>query len=328
MSLPADIRNRLTLPAICAPMYGVTGPALVLEACKAGLVGGLPAGNTASLDELDAWLGRIGEGVAAHRDAAPKVRTGPVAVNLPTKISSVELRGYLGVLRRHGVDLVITASGDPSETAKAVHDWGGRIFHDVVNLRFAEKAISAGVDGLICVGAGGGGHSGTISHLALIPRLRAMFCGTLVLAGAVSTGSAIRAGEVLGADLVYLGTRFIATREAAAPLAYKQMLVTAGWDDLLYTPRITGISANWLAASIRMAGLDPAALPPPLERGSTRKHLPPGAIPWINVWSGGQGAALIEDIPTVADLVLRLRAEYLAACAIPDMRDAAHIGNS
>lgn len=185
----------------------------------------------------------------------------------------------------------------------------------------AEKAIAAGVDGIVAIGAGGGGHSGTISHLAFIPQIRAMFDGTVVLAGAVTNGATIRAAEILGADLAYLGTRFIATREAAAPDDYKAMLVEGTAADVTYTDGINGIPAMWLKASIRAVGLDPERLPKPQKRGTD--HLPPGIKPWKNVWSAGQGIGLINDIPSVAELVRRLQAEYVAACSTTDMAAAA-----
>jgi nitronate monooxygenase len=180
---------------------------------------------------------------------------------------------------------------------------------------------SAGVDGIVAIGAGGGGHSGTVSHLAFIPQIRAMFDGTVVLAGAVCNGATIRAAEILGADLAYLGTRFIATREASAPDEYKAMLVAGSAADVIYTDAINGIPAMWLKASIHSAGIDLERLPKPAKRGTD--HLPPGIKPWTNVWSAGQGIGLIHDIPTVAELVRRLQSEYLAACSMPDMAEAA-----
>jgi nitronate monooxygenase len=183
------------------------------------------------------------------------------------------------------------------------------VFHDVTSLRFAEKAIAAGVDGMTCIGAGGGGKSGTISHLVFIPKVRQMFGGTIICAGAVTTGAAIRAAELLGADLAYLGTRFIASQESMADPRYKRMLVDAGSPDLRYTAAVGGIPANWLAASMRSAGLNPDAPP----AGPNGAALPATAKPWKTVWSAGQGVDLIHDVPTVAELVLRLRREYVAA---------------
>jgi nitronate monooxygenase len=191
----------------------------------------------------------------------------------------------------------------------------------VTSMRFAEKAIAAGVDGLTCIGAGGGGHSGTVSPLVLIPKIRSIFDGVIILAGAVSNGAAIRAAEILGADLAYLGTRFIATQESRARPEYKAMLVAGGSEELMYTPDIAGIPGNWLTPSMTAVGLDPADLPRPEKIGYS--HLPDGVRPWKNVWSAGQGLDLIDDVPTVGDLVLRLRNEYVAACRTPAMADVA-----
>jgi len=325
MALDPTLRASLTLPAICAPMFLVTGPALVREACKAGVIGGLPRQNARSFERFEAWLAEISDDLAAHRLAHPEARIAPVAVNLATRLPENELKAHLAVCRRHGVEIIISATGDPSELIARVHDWGGKVFHDVTNLRFAEKAIAAGADGLTCIGAGGGGHSGTISHLALIPRVRAMFDGVIIMAGAVSSGAAIRAAEILGADLSYLGTRFIATRESDAPQAYKDLLVSEGSAGLMYTGKIAGVPANWMAESMRQVGLDPAALPEPLGKGMRHDHLPEGVRPWLNLWSAGQGIDLIHDIPSVAELVRRLRAEYVAACEAPNMAEAARL---
>jgi nitronate monooxygenase len=326
MALDPAIRARLSLPAVAAPMFLVTGPALVREACKAGLIGGLPRQNARSLEMFDAWLAAIRADLDAHAQAFPAARIGPVAVNLATRMPDDELARHLEVCRRHGAEIVISAVGDPSELIRRVHDWGGKVFHDVTTLRFAEKAANAGADGLTCIGAGGGGHSGTLSHLALIPRVRAMFDGTVIMAGAIGDGAAIRAAEILGADLAYLGTRFIATQEADADPAYKALLVSETSTGLLYTARLGGAPANWIRASLARAGLDPDTLPEP-GKPMSYDHLPEGAKPWRDVWSAGQSIDLIDDIPTVAELVRRLRQEYLAACATPDMAEAARLAD-
>lgn len=325
MSLPSEIRGALRLPAICAPMFLVTGPALVREACKAGVIGALPRQNARSFEVFEQWLGDIRADLDAYRAQSPDARIAPIAVNLATRLPEDELKANLEVCRRNAVEIIISATGDPTELIRRVHDWGGKVFHDITNLRFAEKAIAAGADGLTCIGAGGGGHSGTISHLALIPRVRAMFDGVIIMAGAISTGAVIRAAEVLGADLAYLGTRFIATQESDAPQAYKEFLVSESSSGLMYTPKIAGVAANWLTASMRRVGLDPDNLPEPLGKGMRHDHLPQDVRPWRNLWSAGQGIDLIEDIPTVAELVRRLRAEYVAACEIPDMADVARL---
>ena len=325
MSLDANIRSALTLPAICAPMFLVTGPALVREACKAGVIGGVPRQNARSLEEFEAWLAQITSALAAHRRKHPAARIAPIAVNYPTRMPADELAANMTLCARYGVEIIISVGGDPTELIKRVHDFGGKVFHDITSLRFAEKAIAAGADGLNCIGAGGGGHSGTISHLALIPRIRAMFDGTIVMAGAVSTGAVIRAAEVLGADLAYLGTRFIATQESDAPDEYKQLLVSESSSDLSYTGDIAGVPAIWMIESIRRVGLDPDNLPKPTGRGMRHDHLPEGVTPWKNLWSAGQGVDLIDDIPTVAELVRRLRREYVAACETPSFVEAARL---
>ena len=324
MALPSHIRERLTLPAICAPMFLVSGPALISEACKAGLVGGLPRHNVRTLEQFDDWLSEIRRDLDAHRDAHPGARIGPLAVNLATNLPPDVLEQHLDLLDRHDVKIVISAAGNPANLIKHVHDRGGVVWADVTSVRFAESAAAAGADGLTCIGAGGGGHSGTVSHLALVPRIREFFGGTIIMAGAITTGAAVRAAEILGADLSYLGTRFIATQESEAAPEYKQMLVNGGSAALRYTGAISGVPANWLVDSMQALDLDPDDLPTPA--GAMRHdHLPKHVKPWKNLWSAGQGIELITDVPTVGELVRRLRAEYAAACAVPNMADVARL---
>lgn len=323
MALDDTLRARLRLPAVCAPMFLVTGPELVAAACTAGIVGALPRENVRTVEAFDDWLNRIRTDVDEFAAVNPDAAVGPIAVNLATVFDEDALRDNLAVCAKHGVEIVISAQGNPAELVKRVHDWGGVVYHDVTSMRFAEKAIDAGVDGLNCIGAGGGGHSGTISHLVLIPKIRAMFDGVIVLAGAVSTGAVIRAAEVLGADLAYLGTRFIATRESRAHDDYKAMIVRGGTVDLTYTSGIAGVEANWMIESIRAVGMDPDDLPVPAVRKLSHAHLPDGVRPWKNVWSAGQGIELIDDVPSVAELVERLCHEYAAACELPSMAAAA-----
>lgn len=325
MALDERIRSQICLPAICAPMFLVTGAALVREACKAGIIGGLPRHNARSVEEFESWLKEIRAATEEQRRLFPNRKVGPIAVNLSTRLGPTELGENLDLCRRYGVEIIISAAGNPTELTARVHDCGGKVFHDVTSMRFAERAIRAGVDGLTCIGAGGGGHSGTISHLALIPNVRRIFDGTVILAGAVSNGATIRAAEILGADLAYLGTRFIATQESAVDEDYKRMLVEGTSADLLYTGDIAGVPANWMKASMRRVGLDPDHLPTPVEGRMPQDHLPDGIKPWVNLWSAGQGIDLIQDLPTVAELVRRLRAEYLAACALPSMAEVARL---
>jgi nitronate monooxygenase len=323
LALDITIRRQLSLPAICAPMFLVTGPDLVREACKAGVIGGLPRGNTRTLEEFESWLAAIRHDLDHWQAAHPQARVAPIAVNLNTRMPVDDLADHLKVCGRYGVEIIISAAGDPTALTAQVHDWGGLVWHDVTSLRFAEKAIAAGVDGLTCIGAGGGGHSGVISHLALIPQIRSIFDGTIILAGAVSTGAVIRAAEILGADLSYLGTRFIATKESEADPVYKDLLLSQTSAELLYTSKIAGVAANWMAESIRQNGLDPQSLPDPFGKGMRHDHLPEGVRPWKTLWSAGQGIDLIHDVPTVATLVDRLRAEYVAACHVPSLVDQA-----
>jgi len=315
VTLPCQLRDRLTLPAMAAPMFLVSGIDLAIESCKAGIIGSLTRNHCRDNAEFEDQLRAVNEALKRAQDLDPARRIGPLAANISVRMPLEERRGAVEACRRHNVDLVITAGGDPASIAAEVHAWGGRIFHDVTSLHFAEKAIAAGIDGLIAIGAGGGGHSGVISHLALVPQIRAMFDGTIVMAGAIATGAAIRAAEVLGADLAYLGTRFIATKESLAPEEYKALLVSQTATDLLYTNAINGVSAMWMTSSMRQLGLDPNDLPK--ATGHNTDHLPPNVKPWKNLWSAGQGVGLIHDIPTVATIVSRLREEYERACALP-----------
>jgi nitronate monooxygenase len=320
MGLQSGIRERLTLPVVVAPMFLCSGDELAIEACKAGVVGSLTRNHYRDLEELDHRLAAVTGAIAPFRDANPHRKIGPLAVNI-TPTTTEEMKSHLAVCRKHGVAIVITSVGDPTANAPLIHDAGLVHWHDATNLRFAEKAVAAGVDGVVAIGSGGGGHSGIISHLAFIPQVRAMFDGTVIMAGAVTTGAIVRAAEILGADLAYMGTRFIATKEAAAPDEYKQMLLEGGTADVIYSSGVNGMNAMWLKASLRSIGMDPDNLPLLTKRGTD--HLPEGKKPWRDIWSGGQGIGLIKDMPTVAELVRRLQVEYLAACQIPDMAAAA-----
>lgn len=321
MALAQELRDRLVLPAFAAPMFLCSGPALAAACCTSGIIGSLTRNHCRDIEELQTQLQEVSEAVARFAGENPGAKIGPLAVNISPTFSQEEFRAHLDLCKRFGVRIIVTSVGDPSLNAPLVHEYGLLHFHDATTMRFAEKAAAAGVDGIVAIGAGGGGHAGTISHLAFIPQIRAMFGGTVVMAGAVSTGAIIRAAEILGADLAYMGTRFIATRESAAPDAYKQMLVNGGAADVIYTKGVNGLPASWLKASLRETGLDPDNLFIPAGRGT--EHLPPGKTPWRDIWSGGQGIALIQDVPEVAALVARLRAEYVAACAVPSMAASA-----
>lgn len=321
MSLPQTLRDSLTVPIFAAPMFLCSGVKLAVECCKAGIVGSLTRNHCRDLAELEAQLKAVTEELARFQDEHPQRVIGPLAVNISPTFSREEFREHLQVCYRYGVKIIVTSVGNPTDNAPLVQDAGLLHFHDATTIRFAEKAVAAGVDGIVCIGSGGGGHAGTISHLTFIPQLRSMFDGTIVMAGAISTGAAVRAAEVLGADLAYMGTRFIATQEASAPDAYKAMLVDGGVTDVIYTKGVNGLPASWLKASLRDAGLDPDNLFIP--EGRSTSHLPADKTPWRDIWSGGQGIGLIHDTPTVSELVARLQEEYLAACHIPDMAAAA-----
>jgi nitronate monooxygenase len=323
MALDERIRNSVCLPVICAPMFLVSGPALVGEACKAGVMAGLPIQNSRDYEEFERWLTEIHSSLDRH--AATGARIGPLAVNFGARLPLDELPRYLALCARFNVEYIITVGRDPAAITARAHDHGMKVFHDITNIRFAEKAMQGKVDGLTCIGAGGGGHSGTISHLALIRKVRAMFDGTIIMAGAISDGATIRASEILGADLAYMGTRFIATVESMAPQAYKDMIVNGTSADLAYTGKVAGVPANWMIASLQRVGLDLAAMPDAPGGGKKHDNLPEHLRPWRDIWSAGQGIDIIHDIPTVAALVRRLRQEYVAACAVPDMADAARL---
>jgi len=320
MALDPRLRDRMVLPAFCAPMYLVSGRPLLAAACKAGIIAGTNPRNWPSVAAFEADMLALRTELDAYQAAHPSARVGPLATNLNLRGTREELDDLIRICKAARIDIVVSVGGDPTRLIAQVHEHGGVVWHDATSLQFADKAIRAGADGIIAIGSGGGGQSGLVTPLTLIPQIRAMFDGTIVMAGAVTTGAAIRAAEVLGADIAYLGTRFIATRESGAPDAYKQAIVDAGITDLAYTPAVNGVPANWLRTSMQRHGVDAAAPAP--QRG-TNDHLPPGIRPWQDIWSAGQGVGLIHDIPPVDELVRRLRREYLDACRLPSMVDAA-----
>ena len=315
MSLPASFGRRLRLPVIGAPLFLVSTPDLVIAQCCAGVAGAFPALNARPAEALEDWLERISKSLKAEEarresGAAPPA---PYGVNLIVHRSNPRLEQDLATVVAHRVPFVITSVGAPDAVVEAVHDYGGLVFHDVVNLRHARRAIKSGVDGLILVAAGAGGHAGTINPFALLPEVRAEFDGLIVLAGALSSGAAVRAARVMGADLAYLGTRFIATQEANAAPGYKQMIVESAAADIVYSPAFTGIHGNYLRPSIERNGLDPDNLPPLGEVAVGNHEKRPKR--WKDIWGAGQGVGSISDVPSVADLVDRLAEEYLAAGA-------------
>ena len=301
--IPDSLRGRLRLPAVAAPMFLVSGPDLVVECSRAGVLGTFPALNQRTTEGFAGWMEQVAARLAAVPDAAPW------GVNLIVHGSNPRLAADLAAVVAHRVPLVITSLGAAREVVAAVHGYGGLVFHDVISRRHAEKAAEAGVDGIIAVCAGAGGHAGTLSPFALVPEIRTVFDGTILLAGGLSTGAQVLAARALGADLTYLGTRFIATREALAPEAHKRMILASRAADIVHTPAVSGVPASFLRASLAAAGLDPDSPPPHrLDVGGEIKA-------WKTVWSAGQGVGSIEDLPAARELCARLAAEYDAAFA-------------
>ncbi|MDP4024723.1 nitronate monooxygenase family protein [Methylobacterium sp. NEAU 140] len=311
--LPAVLRGTLALPVIAAPMFIVSGPDLVIAQCLAGVVGSFPALNARPAGVLDDWLTRITATLAEARAADPSKRIAPFAVNQIVHASNDRLAGDVEACVRHRVPIVITSLRAPDAVIRPVHAYGGVVFHDVTTVRHAEKALEAGVDGLILVCSGAGGHAGTLSPFALVSEVRRFYDGPLILSGAITTGSAILAAQAMGADLAYMGTRFIATREANAAPGYREMITGSSAADILYTPYFTGVPGNYLTPSIRASGLDPDALP---VRDKTAMNFGSASVKaWRDVWGAGQGVGSIDDMPPVADLVARLARDYAAARA-------------
>ena len=310
--------SALRLPVMQAPMFIISNLQLALASCRAGIIGAFPAGNPRAPESLETWLDALTEAEAAAR--AEGLPFAPYCVNLNASRQQdpQARRERLALCRRAKVPLVLTNMGDPRREVEAAHDWGGVVFHDVTTMAHAGRAIEAGVDGLMVVCGGAGGHAGTLNPMTFVPQVRRAFDGLIVLGGGVADGAGIAAALALGADLVVMGTRFIATAESGADPAHKQMLIEAESADVLYTDAISGLAASFLRPSIRAAGLDPDHLPPPL--GLHRPNLPPGVKPWKTVWSAGQSVGLVRDIPTVAQLVARLEAELAQAQSRPDWR--------
>jgi nitronate monooxygenase len=316
MPIPDIFRDRLRLPAIGAPMFIVSTPRLVLAQCKAGIVGAFPALNARPASQLDDWLAEITQELGAFQRANPRAKVAPYAVNQIVHSSNNRLEEDVALCVKHKVPIVITSLRPPAEVVAAVHSYGGFVFHDVINLRHAEKAAAQGVDGIIAVCAGAGGHAGLLSPFALVKQIREVYAGTIILSGAMSTGADILAARALGADLAYLGTRFIATEEANAPPEYKQMLIESVAEDIVYTSLFSGVSGNYLRGSIARAGLDPDHLP---EADKTKMNFGTGgntaAKAWRDIWSGGQSVSGIHEVESVEALVSRMEGEYAAALA-------------
>ncbi|WP_353152309.1 nitronate monooxygenase family protein [Pollutimonas bauzanensis] len=309
MSNVAELKQSLTVPVIGSPMFLVSNPALVIAQCCAGIVGSFPALNARPQEVFSEWLDEIEAGIARYRADNPDRVVAPYAVNLIVHQSNPRLDEDLETCVRHRVPIVITSLHSPERVVERVHAYGGMVLHDVTTLRHAKKAIAAGVDGLILVCAGAGGHAGSLSPFALVNEVRAIYDGLLVLAGSITNGSAILAAQAMGCDLAYMGTRFIATEESSAVDAYKQMIVDTTAVDIIYTPYFTGVSGNYLKPSIAAAGLDPDNLSAggreSMDVGKPKK--------WKDIWGSGQGVGSILSILPAAEVVAQLQEEYQAA---------------
>lgn len=309
MSLPVQLEQRLRLPVVAAPMFLISNPQLVLACCANGVVGSFPALNQRESSGFKSWLEEIEAGLALLENSAP------YAVNLIVHNSNPRLQADLAICIEHKVPIVITSLGAVKEVVDAVHSYGGLVFHDVTTRRHAEKAAEAGVDGLIAVAAGAGGHAGTWSPFALVAEIRQFFDKTVLLAGCLNHGHEILAAQVIGADLAYLGTRFIATQESHAPDEYKQMVLTSRAVDIVHTAAVSGVPASFMRQSLENAGFDLATLQAKSESstGTRLKPLNDEAKAWKTVWSAGQGVGDINDVPTTQQLITRLDKEYREA---------------
>ncbi|MBV8124053.1 MAG: nitronate monooxygenase [Paucibacter sp.] len=310
MTLPAVLK-RVPLPIIASPMFIISTPQLVIEQCKAGVVGSMPALNARPASQLDDWLAEITETLAAHDRAHPDSPAAPFAINQIVHKSNDRLEHDMAMCAKYKVPIVITSLGAREDVNQAVHGWGGIVMHDIINNKFARKAVEKGADGLIAVAAGAGGHAGVKSPFALIQEIRQWFHGPLALSGAMATGDAVLAALAMGADFAYIGSAFIATEEARAVQGYKQMIVDSSSDDIVYSNLFTGVHGNYLRGSIVNAGMDPDQLPESdpskMDFGGDAKKA------WKDIWGCGQGIGAVKDIVPTRELVARLRREYLAA---------------
>jgi len=313
-TLPAVLQN-LRLPVIASPMFIASSPALVAAQCKAGIVGSFPALNARPAEQLDVWLTQLQTELAEYKTAHPDAIIGPIAVNQIVHQSNDRLAHDVEVCVKHRVPIIISSlRAPPKEMLDAIHSYGGIVLHDVISIRHAQKALEAGVDGLILVAAGAGGHAGALSPFALVGEVRKFFKGPLILSGAIATGDAILAAQAMGADLAYIGSRWLATQEANVSDEYRQAIVDSSAADVVYTNLFTGVHGNYLKKSIVNAGLDPDNLP---EADKTKMNFGSGgdtkAKAWRDIWGAGQAVGLMDDVPTVAQMVDRLEAEYAAA---------------
>jgi nitronate monooxygenase len=314
MALPDVLRKNLRLPVVGSPLFIVSNPDLVIAQCKAGVVGSFPALNARPADQLEVWLRRINEELDRHNQAHPDRPAAPYAVNQIVHRSNNRLEHDLEVCVKYKVPIVITSLGARQDLNDAIHSYGGIVLHDIINNRFARKAIEKGADGLIAVAAGAGGHAGVLSPFALIQEIRQWFDGPLLLSGSIATGDAVLAAQAMGADLAYIGSAFIATEEANADARYKQCIVDSSADDIVYSSLFTGVHGNYLRPSIVNAGLDPDNLP---QSDPSKMDFGSGgntdAKAWKDIWGCGQGIGAVKEVPSVAQLVARLEREYQTA---------------
>lgn len=310
--LPTALQ-RVSFPVIASPMFIVSNPKMVIEQCKAGIVGSMPALNARPASQLDEWLSEITETLAAWDRDHPEQPSAPFAINQIVHKSNDRLEHDLDLCVKYKVPVIITSLGARTDVNEAIHGYGGVVMHDVINNKFAHKAIEKGADGLIAVAAGAGGHAGVTSPFALIQEIRSWFSGPLALSGAIANGRSVLAARALGADFAYVGSAFIATEEARAVDAYKQMIVDSSSEDIIYTSKFTGVHGNYLRGSIVAAGMDPDQLgngdPSQMNFGSGESS----SKVWKDIWGCGQGIAAIKEVTTVAQLVARLKTEYQQA---------------
>ncbi|SNS10960.1 nitronate monooxygenase [Noviherbaspirillum humi] len=316
MSLPPVLQN-LSLPVIGSPLFIASGPALVKAQCKAGIVGSFPALNARPAELLDTWLTEIQAELAEFKERNPEAKIGPIAVNQIVHQSNNRLEHDVEVCVKHRIPIIISSlRAPPREMLDAIHSYGGIVMHDVISIRHAQKALEAGVDGLILVAAGAGGHAGTLSPFALVGEVRKFFQGPIALSGSIATGDAILAAQAMGADFAYIGSRWLATRESNVDEAYRQAILESSAADVVYTNLFTGVHGNYLKKSIVAAGLDPDNLP--TADKSTMNFASGGgskAKAWRDIWGAGQGVGLMDDVSSVAEVVDRLKQEYEAARA-------------
>lgn len=311
MPIPSHIKDNLSIPVIGSPLFIISGPELVIAQCKAGIIGSFPALNARPQHVLEEWIIRIKTELAEYKAENPDAKVAPFAVNQICHGSNDRLAEDMATCVKHEVPIIITSLRPPAELVEAAHSYGGLVYHDVINVRHAKKAVEQGVDGLILVCAGAGGHAGALSPFALLREVKEWFDGTVILSGAIGDGYAVAASLALGADFAYMGTRFIATQEANADPEYKKMLEESAADDIVYSSLFTGVHGNYLKPSISNAGMDPDNLPSADKSsmnfgsgGNTKSKA------WKDIWGSGQGIGRIYDSPPVSELVDRIKTEY------------------